>query len=201
MPNKPMSPLNPATKSPLAVEDLYPIFAEELCKQELNTSDAWIEIPEEVRDMYKIWRPTPLVRALGLEKALDTPAHIYFKNESVSPVGSHKLNSAIPQAYYCKKQGITNITTETGAGQWGAALSLAAKVFGLELAVYMVKVSFHQKPYRRSIMQTFGAQVIASPSMSTKAGRKILTDHPNYQGSLGTAISGSDRIGNEYPQL
>ena len=189
MPNKPMSPLNPATKSPLAVEDLYPIFAEELCKQELNTSDAWIEIPEEVRDMYKIWRPTPLVRALGLEKALDTPAHIYFKNESVSPVGSHKLNSAIPQAYYCKKQGITNITTETGAGQWGAALSLAAKVFGLELAVYMVKVSFHQKPYRRSIMQTFGAQVIASPSMSTKAGRKILTDHPNYQGSLGTAIS------------
>ena len=160
MPNKPMSPLNPATKSPLAVEDLYPIFAEELCKQELNTSDAWIEIPEEVRDMYKIWRPTPLVRALGLEKALDTPAHIYFKNESVSPVGSHKLNSAIPQAYYCKKQGITNITTETGAGQWGAALSLAAKVFGLELAVYMVKVSFHQKPYRRSIMQTFGAQAI-----------------------------------------
>lgn len=139
--------------------------------------------------MYKIWRPTPLVRALGLEKALDTPAHIYFKNESVSPVGSHKLNSAIPQAYYCKKQGITNITTETGAGQWGAALSLAAKAFGLELAVYMVKVSFHQKPYRRSIMQTFGAQVIASPSMSTKAGRKILTDHPNYQGSLGTAIS------------
>ena len=189
MPNKPMSPLNPATKSPLAVEDLYPIFAEELCKQELNTSDAWIEIPEEVRDMYKIWRPTPLVRALGLEKALATPAHIYFKNESVSPVGSHKLNSAIPQAYYCKKQGITNITTETGAGQWGAALSLAAKAFGLELAVYMVKVSFHQKPYRRSIMQTFGAQVIASPSMSTKAGRKILTDHPNYQGSLGTAIS------------
>ena len=189
MPNKPMSPFNPATKSPQAVEDLYPIFAEELCKQELNTSDAWIEIPEEVRDMYKIWRPTPLVRALGLEKALDTPAHIYFKNESVSPVGSHKLNSAIPQAYYCKKQGITNITTETGAGQWGAALSLAAKAFGLELAVYMVKVSFHQKPYRRSIMQTFGAQVIASPSMSTKAGRKILTDHPNYQGSLGTAIS------------
>ena len=189
MPNKPMSPLNPATKKPLAAEDLYPIFAEELCKQELNNTDAWIEIPEEVRDMYKIWRPTPLVRALGLEKALDTPAHIYFKNESVSPVGSHKLNSAIPQAYYCKKQGVTNITTETGAGQWGAALSLAAKAFGLELAVYMVKVSYHQKPYRRSIMQTFGAQVIASPSMSTKAGRKILTDHPNYQGSLGTAIS------------
>ncbi len=139
--------------------------------------------------MYRIWRPTPLVRARGLEKALDTPAHIYFKNESVSPVGSHKLNSAIPQAYYCKKQGVTNITTETGAGQWGAALSLAAKHFGLELAVYMVKVSYHQKPYRRSIMQTYGAEVIASPSMSTKAGRKIITDHPNYQGSLGTAIS------------
>lgn len=130
-----------------------------------------------------------LLCARGLEKALDTPAHIYFKNESVSPVGSHKLNSAIPQAYYCKKQGVTNITTETGAGQWGAALSLAAKHFGLELAVYMVKVSYHQKPYRRSIMQTYGAEVIASPSMSTKAGRKIITDHPNYQGSLGTAIS------------
>ena len=142
-----------------------------------------------IRDRYRIWRPTPLVRARGLEKALDTPAHIYFKNESVSPVGSHKLNSAIPQAYYCKKQGVTNITTETGAGQWGAALSLAAKHFGLELAVYMVKVSYHQKPYRRSIMQTYGAEVIASPSMSTKAGRKIITDHPNYQGSLGTAIS------------
>ena len=125
----------------------------------------------------------------GLEKALDTPAKIYFKNESVSPVGSHKLNSAIPQAYYCKKQGITNITTETGAGQWGAALSFAAKHFGLELAVYMVKISYNQKPYRRSIMQTYGAEVIASPSMSTKAGRKIITENPNYQGSLGTAIS------------
>ena len=157
--------------------------------QELNTTDRWIEIPEEVRDMYKIWRPTPLVRARGLEKMLDTPAHIYFKNESVSPVGSHKLNSAIPQAYYCKKEGVTNITTETGAGQWGAALSLAAKHFGLELAVYMVKVSYHQKPYRRSIMQTYGAQVIASPSMSTRAGRKMITDNPNYQGSLGMAIS------------
>lgn len=155
----------------------------------MNTADTWIEIPEEVRDMYKIWRPTPLVRARGLEKALDTPAHIYFKNESVSPVGSHKLNSAVPQAYYCKQQGVTNITTETGAGQWGAALSLAAKHFGLELAVYMVKVSYHQKPYRRSIMETYGAEVIASPSMSTKAGRKIITDNPNYQGSLGTAIS------------
>jgi tryptophan synthase beta chain len=189
MTNKPRPILNPASKEPVREEDLYPLFAKELAHQELNESDAWIDIPEEVRDMYKIWRPTPLARAYGLEKALDTPAHIYFKNESVSPVGSHKLNSALAQAYFCKKEGVTNITTETGAGQWGAAMSYAAKAFGLELAVYMVKVSYHQKPYRRSIMQTFGAQVIASPSMSTKAGRKILTDHPNYQGSLGTAIS------------
>ena len=189
MPNKPRPMLNPATKQPLTAEDLYPLFSEEASKQEMNMKDAWIEIPEEVREMYKIWRPTPLVRARGLEKALDTPAHIYFKNESVSPVGSHKLNSAAPQAYYCKKQGVTNITTETGAGQWGAALSLAAKHFGLALAVYMVKVSYHQKPYRRSIMETYGAEVIASPSMSTKAGRKIITDNPSYQGSLGTAIS------------
>ena len=189
MPNKPRPMLNPATKQPLKAEDLFPLFSEEASRQEMNTADTWIEIPEEVRDMYKIWRPTPLVRARGLEKALDTPAHIYFKNESVSPVGSHKLNSAVPQAYYCKQQGVTNITTETGAGQWGAALSLAAKHVGLELAVYMVKVSYHQKPYRRSIMETYGAEVIASPSMSTKAGRKIITDNPNYQGSLGTAIS------------
>lgn len=189
MPNKPRPMLNPATKQPLTAEDLFPLFSEEASRQEMNTADTWIEIPEEVRDMYKIWRPTPLVRARGLEKALDTSAHIYFKNESVSPVGSHKLNSAVPQAYYCKQQGVTNITTETGAGQWGAALSLAAKHFGLELAVYMVKVSYHQKPYRRSIMETYGAEVIASPSMSTKAGRKIITDNPNYQGSLGTAIS------------
>lgn len=189
MPNKPRPMLSPATKQPLTAEDLFPLFSEEASRQEMNTADTWIEIPEEVRDMYKIWRPTPLVRARGLEKALDTPAHIYFKNESVSPVGSHKLNSAVPQAYYCKQQGVTNITTETGAGQWGAALSLAAKHFGLELAVYMVKVSYHQKPYRRSIMETYGAEVIASPSMSTKAGRRIITDNPNYQGSLGTAIS------------
>ena len=189
MENKPMPMLNPQTKKPLTEEDMYPLFSKAASHQEMNTTDAWIEIPEEVRDLYKVWRPTPLVRAYGLEKALDTPAHIYFKNESVSPIGSHKLNSALAQAYYCKQEGVTNITTETGAGQWGAALSYAAKAFGLELAVYMVKVSYHQKPYRRSIMQTFGAQVIASPSMSTRAGRKILTDHPNYQGSLGTAIS------------
>jgi len=189
MKNKPLPLLNPGTKQPLQEEELYPLFAKELAHQELNTTDTWIEIPEEVRELYRIWRPTPLVRAYGLEKALDTPAHIYFKNESVSPVGSHKLNSALAQAYFCKKEGVTNITTETGAGQWGAAMSYAAKAFGLELAVYMVKISYNQKPYRRSIMQTFGAVVIASPSMSTKAGRKILTVNPNYQGSLGTAIS------------
>ena len=189
MPQKPRPMLNPATKEPLKAEDLFPLFTQEAARQELNVTDKWIEIPEEVRDMYRIWRPTPLVRARGLEKALGTKAHIYFKNESVSPVGSHKLNSAIPQAYYAKKEGVTNITTETGAGQWGAALSLATKHFGIDLAVYMVKVSYHQKPYRRSIMETYGAEVIASPSMSTKAGRKIITEHPNYQGSLGTAIS------------
>ena len=189
MAQKPSPLIHPGTKQPLKVEDLCPLFSKTASEQELNTTERWIEIPDEVRDMYRIWRPTPLVRAEGLEKFLDTPAHIYFKNESVSPVGSHKLNSAIAQAYYCKKEGVTNITTETGAGQWGAALSLAAKHFGLELAVYMVKISYNQKPYRRSIMQTYGAEVISSPSMSTKAGRKIITDNPTYQGSLGTAIS------------
>ena len=189
MVNKPMSPINPSTKEPLKPEDMYHLFAEELCKQELDQENAWIDIPEEVREMYKYYRSTPLVRAYGLEKALGTPAHIYFKNESVSPVGSHKLNSALPQAYYCKQQGITNVTTETGAGQWGTALSYAAKVFGLEAAVYQVKISYNQKPYRRAIMQTYGAQVTASPSMSTRAGKDILTREPNNQGSLGTAIS------------
>ena len=199
MPNKPRPILNPGTKQPMKAEDLFPIFAEEVSRQELNMSDQWIDIPEEVRDKYMIYRPTPLVRAYNLEKALDTPAHIYFKNESVSPVGSHKLNSALAQAYYCKKQGITNITTETGAGQWGTALAFAAKTFGLELAVYMVKISYEQKPYRRSLMQAWGAQVIASPSMSTKAGRKILTEHPNYQGSLGTAISEAIELAMQTP--
>ena len=189
MKNKPLPILNPQTKQPLKEEDLYPLFSKGVSHQEMNTTDTWIEIPDEVRELYKVWRPTPLVRATGLEKALDTPAHIYFKNESVSPIGSHKLNSALAHDFYCNQEGTTNITTETGAGQWGAALSYAAKAFGLELAVYMVKVSYHQKPYRRSIMQTFGAQVTPSPSMSTRAGKDILTAHPNYQGSLGTAIS------------
>ena len=204
MVNKPMPPLHPGTKQPLKAEDLYPIFAKELCHQELNQTDAWIEIPEEVREMYKYYRSTPLVRAYGLEKALGTPAHIYFKNESVSPIGSHKLNSALAQAYYCKEEGVTNITTETGAGQWGAALSYAAKVFGLEAAVYQVKISYEQKPYRRSIMQTFGAQVTPSPSMSTRAGKDILTKHPTYQGSLGTAILEAEKqmeMAGEYPDI
>mgnify|MGYP000966764700 FL=1 len=199
MKNKPQPMLNPQTKEPLKAEDLFPLFAKELSRQEVNQTDAWIDIPEEVREKYKIYRPTPLVRATELEKVLDTPAHIYFKNESVSPVGSHKLNSALPQAYYNKVDGTTNITTETGAGQWGTALAFAAKAFGLELAVYMVKISYEQKPYRRSLMQTWGAQVIASPSMSTKAGRKIITDHPNYQGSLGTAISEAIELAMQTP--
>ena len=189
MPTKPLPPLNPKTRQPMTAEDLFPIFSEEVSRQEMNVTDEWIDIPEPVRDNYKNYRSTPLVRATGLEKALDTPAHIYFKNESVSPVGSHKLNSALAQAFYCKQQGVTNVTTETGAGQWGCALSYAAKIFGLEAAVYQVKISYNQKPYRRSIMQTFGAQVTASPSMSTRAGKDVLTRDPNNQGSLGTSIS------------
>lgn len=189
MPVKPLPPLNPKTHEPMKAEDLYPIFAHELCHQELDTTNAWIDIPEAVMDQYKYYRSTPLVRAYGLEKALGTPAHIYFKNESVSPVGSHKLNSALAQAYYCKEEGVTNVTTETGAGQWGCALSYAAKVFGLEAAVYQVKISYDQKPYRHAIMETYGAQVTPSPSMSTRAGKDVLTRDPNNQGSLGTAIS------------
>ncbi len=189
MPVKPQPMRNPKTGEPVKAQDLYPLFAEELCRQELNTTDAWIDIPEPVRELYKYYRSTPLVRAYALEKALGTPAHIYFKNESVSPMGSHKLNSAIPQAYYCKLDGVTNVTTETGAGQWGASLAYAARMFGLEAAVYQVKISYEQKPYRRSIMHTFGAQVTPSPSMSTRAGKDILTRDPNHQGSLGTAIS------------
>ena len=155
----------------------------------MNQTDRWIDIPEDVREKYAYYRCTPLVRAYGLEEAIGTPAHIYFKNESVNPLGSHKLNSAIPQAYYCKQQGVTNVTTETGAGQWGAALSYASKLYGLDCAVYQVKISYEQKPYRRSIMQVFDALVTPSPSMSTRAGKDILTADPNHQGSLGTAIS------------
>lgn len=188
MPNRPQPMLNKEGK-PVTVEELSHLFSRTASEQELNFTDKWIDIPEEVREYYTYYRSTPLVRAYGLEKALDTPAHIWFKNESVSPIGSHKINSALPQVYYCKQEGTTNVTTETGAGQWGAALSYAARVFGLEAAVYQVKVSYEQKPYRRSIMQTFGAQVTPSPSMSTRAGKDILTKYPNHQGSLGTAIS------------
>ena len=189
MTNKPQPMIHPGTKQPIKAEDLYPLFAEECARQEVNQTDRWIDIPQDVREKYAYYRCTPLVRAYGLEEALGTPAHIYFKNESVNPLGSHKLNSAIPQAYYCKQQGVTNVTTETGAGQWGAALSYAAKLYGLDCAVYQVKISYEQKPYRRSIMQVFDALVTPSPSMSTRAGKDILTKDPNHQGSLGTAIS------------
>ena len=189
LPNKPAPLLNPRTKQPVTVEELSSIFCVECSRQELNTTDRWIGIPGPVLEKYAYYRSTPLVRAYGLEEALGTPAHIYFKNESVSPIGSHKLNSALPQAYYCKQEGATNVTTETGAGQWGTALAYAAKVFGLEAAVYQVKLTYEQKPYRRSMMQVFGAQVTPSPSMSTRAGKDILTANPNHQGSLGTAIS------------
>lgn len=189
MPTKPMPLLRPDTREPVDEAYLSTIFSSECSRQELNDSDRWIDIPEEVREKYTFYRSTPLVRAYGLEKALDTPAKIFFKNESVSPVGSHKLNSALPQAWYCKQDGATNVTTETGAGQWGTALAYAARLYGMEAAVYQVKISYEQKKYRRSIMQMYGAQVIPSPSMSTRAGKDILTAAPNHQGSLGTAIS------------
>ena len=189
MPNKPLPPIHPVTHQPLTVEDLAHIFPAECCKQELDTEHAWIDIPEEVLDKYKYYRSTPLVRAYALEEALQTPAHIYFKNESVNPLGSHKINSALPQCYYAKQEGTTNVTTETGAGQWGAALSYAASVFGLSAAVYQVKITMQQKPYRSSIMRTFGAAVTGSPSMSTRAGKDIITNDPTHPGSLGTAIS------------
>ena len=189
MPNKPKPPIHPATKQPLSVDDLAHIFPRECCVQELDTEHRWIDIPEEVLDKYKYYRSTPLVRAYALEEALGTPAHIYFKNESTNPLGSHKINSALPQCYYAKQEGTTNVTTETGAGQWGAALSYAAKIYGLDCAVYQVKITMQQKPYRSSIMRTFGAVVEGSPSMSTRAGKDILTKDPTHSGSLGTAIS------------
>ena len=189
MVNKPLPPLNPATKQPMTAEDLAHVFSLECAKQELDQEHAWIDIPDEVREQYAYYRSTPLVRAYGLEKALDTPAHIYFKNESTNPLGSHKINSALAQCYYCKKEGETNVTTETGAGQWGAALSYAARLYGLEAAVYQVKISLQQKPYRSFIMRTFGATVEGSPSMSTRAGKDIITRDPTHPGSLGTAIS------------
>jgi len=188
MPNPPQPPLNPATGQPAGPQDLSAIFPMALIQQEVST-ERWVEIPEEVRELYKIWRPTPLFRATQLEKALGTPAHIYYKYEGVSPAGSHKLNTAIPQVYYNKKEGIRRIATETGAGQWGSSVSMACKFFGLDCTVYMVKVSYNQKPYRRILMNTFGAEVIASPSNRTNAGRSVLERNPESLGSLGIAIS------------
>ncbi|MDI6709484.1 MAG: TrpB-like pyridoxal phosphate-dependent enzyme [Bacillota bacterium] len=188
MPRLPKPPLHPVTKKPVGPDDLAPIFPMELIKQEVST-ERWIEIPEEIREIYRLWRPSPLIRARRLEKALDTPARIYFKHEGVSPAGSHKLNTAVAQVYYNKLAGIKRLATETGAGQWGSALSIACKFFGLECTVYMVKVSYHQKPYRRSLMQVYGAEVLASPSTRTNAGRRILEQDPDSPGSLGVAIS------------
>ncbi|MFR9621073.1 MAG: TrpB-like pyridoxal phosphate-dependent enzyme [Rikenellaceae bacterium] len=188
MPNKPLPPLNPATKEPVTKEMMCAIFAEELMNQEMS-SERYIEIPEQVQDIYKIWRSTPLVRAYSLEKLLDTPAKIFFKNESVSPAGSHKPNTAVPQAYYNYKQGIKHLTTETGAGQWGSSIAFAAQHFGLDVEVYMVKVSYEQKPYRKLMMNTWGAEVFPSPSERTEAGRAALAANPDDLGSLGLAIS------------
>ena len=189
MKKKPAPLLNPGTGEPLKAEDLYPIFCEELSKQEMNNDDKWIDIPGEVLDFYKMYRPSPLVRAYCLEKALGTPAHIYYKFEGNNTSGSHKLNSAIAQAYYAKKQGLKGVTTETGAGQWGTALSMATAYFGLDCQVYMVKVSYEQKPFRREVMRTYGAKVTPSPSMTTNVGRKINEQFPGTDGSLGCAIS------------
>ena len=189
MKNKPAPLLNPGTLQPMEFEDLRPVFCDELIKQELDNDTAYIEIPEPIRDFYKMYRPSPLVRAYFLEEALGTPAKIYYKFEGNNTSGSHKLNSAIAQAYYAKQQGLKGVTTETGAGQWGTALSMASAFFGLDCQVYMVKVSYEQKPFRREVMRTYGASVTPSPSMTTNVGRKILEAHPGTTGSLGCAIS------------
>lgn len=188
MPNKPLPPLHPGTKQPVGPEDLAPLFPMELIKQEVS-AERYIDIPDQVRDIYKIWRPSPLFRATGLEKLLDAPVKIYYKYEGVSPSGSHKPNTAVAQAYYNKQEGVKKITTETGAGQWGTALSFACQQFGIECDVYMVKISYEQKPYRKIMMNTFGANVYASPSNRTQAGRNILEKDPHSTGSLGIAIS------------
>ena len=181
--------INPATMRPAVEEDLYPVFCKKLAHQEMDAQTRFIDIPEPVQEMYKIYRPSPLIRAYELERALDTPARIYYKFEGNNTSGSHKLNSAIAQAYYAKEQGLTSLTTETGAGQWGTALSEACCYFGIPLTVYMVKVSYEQKPFRKSVMHTFDANVIASPSETTEVGRRILAENPNTTGSLGCAIS------------
>ena len=189
MKTKPAPLLNPGTLQPLTAEELSPIFCEELVAQELDNDTAYIDIPQEILDFYKMYRPSPLVRAYCLEEKLQTPAKIYYKFEGNNTSGSHKLNSAIAQAYYAKKQGLKGVTTETGAGQWGTALSMACSYFDLDCKVYMVKVSYEQKPFRREVMRTYGASVVPSPSDQTEVGRKILAEHPGTTGSLGCAIS------------
>lgn len=189
MKNKPAPLLNPATGKPLTQAELEAVFCSELCKQELDNDTKWFDIPEEIVNFYKMYRPSPLVRAYFLEKALGTPAKIYYKFEGNNTSGSHKLNSAIAQAYYAKKQGLKGVTTETGAGQWGTALSMACSYFGLDCQVYMVKCSYEQKPFRREVMRTYGAHVTPSPSNTTNVGRKILAEFPGTTGSLGCAIS------------
>ncbi len=186
---EPMAPpLHPGTKKPIALEDMTAIFPEELVKQEAS-NERWIEVPGEVRQILSLWRPTPLLRAVRFEQALKTPAHIYYKNEGVSPAGSHKPNTAVAQAYYNKQAGVTHLATETGAGQWGASLALACRLFGLQCTVFMVKVSYHQKPYRRMLMETWDATVHPSPSNETEFGKKTLRNDPHCVGSLGIAIS------------
>lgn len=189
MKNKPAPLLNPGTLQPMKADELSHVFCEELVNQELDDTTAYFEIPEQIRDFYKMYRPSPLVRAYCLEKKLDTPAKIYYKFEGNNTSGSHKLNSAIAQAYYAKKQGLKGVTTETGAGQWGTALSMACSYFGLDCKVFMVKCSYEQKPFRREVMRTYGASVTPSPSSETEVGRKILAEHPGTSGSLGCAIS------------
>ncbi|MFW6293057.1 MAG: TrpB-like pyridoxal phosphate-dependent enzyme [Spirochaetota bacterium] len=188
MPYGPPPVIHPMTKEPVGPQDLAPLFAMELIKQEVS-QEKWIDIPEELQDILKIWRPSPLVRARRLEKALDTPARIYYKWEGVSPAGSHKPNTAVAQCYFNAKEGVKRITTETGAGQWGSALSFAGSFFDVEIKVYMVRVSYDQKPYRRMLMQTWGGSCVPSPSTETEAGRRILAEHPDSPGSLGLAIS------------
>ena len=199
MKNKPAPLLNPGTGKPMTAEELSVVFCEELVQQELDDTTAYIDIPQEIQDFYKMYRPAPLVRAYCLEKALGTPAKIYYKFEGNNTSGSHKLNSAIAQAYYAKKQGLKGVTTETGAGQWGTALSMACAYLGLDCKVYMVKVSYEQKPFRREVMRTYGAEVTPSPSNTTNVGRKILAEHPGTTGSLGCAISEAVEVATSNP--
>ena len=199
MKTKPAPLLNPGTGKPLTAEELTPIFCEELVRQELDNDTAYFPIPQDIVDFYKMYRPSPLVRAYCLEKVLDTPAKIYYKFEGNNTSGSHKLNSAIAQAYYAKQQGLKGVTTETGAGQWGTALSMACAYLGLDCKVFMVKVSYEQKPFRREVMRTYGASVTPSPSAETAVGRKILAEHPGTTGSLGCAISEAVEVATQTP--